>query len=104
MSFVLHFTVFDPTCQVPAAPAPPRLSLCVAFGIIMTVLVVANAKAQDAEPRSYTNTPVGLNFLIAGYLYSEGKIAFRSIFVDHRRTISLTYRGLGLRAIARCRG
>ena len=38
--------------------------------------MVAIAKAQDAEPRSYTNTPVGLNFLIAGYLYSQGKIAF----------------------------
>ena len=38
--------------------------------------MVANAKAQDAEPRAYTNTPVGLNFLIAGYLYSQGKIAF----------------------------
>jgi hypothetical protein len=30
-------------------------------------------KAQDAEPRSYSNTPVGLNFLIAGALYSQGK-------------------------------
>ena len=38
--------------------------------------MVATAKAQDAEPRSYTNTPVGLNFLIAGYVYSQGKIAF----------------------------
>jgi len=47
-----------------------------AFGIIATVLVVANAKAQEAEPRSYSNTPVGLNFLIAGYVYSEGKMAF----------------------------
>ncbi|MGA8920062.1 MAG: transporter, partial [Pseudolabrys sp.] len=47
-----------------------------ASAIIATVLVVANGKAQDAEPRSYTNTPVGINFLIAGYLYSEGKIAF----------------------------
>jgi hypothetical protein len=33
-------------------------------------------KAQDAEPRSYSNTPVGLNFLIAGALYSQGKLAF----------------------------
>lgn len=62
--------------KAPDAPASIRRSLCVAFGIIATVLTVANAKAQDAEPRSYTNTPVGLNFLIAGYLYSEGKIAF----------------------------
>jgi hypothetical protein len=44
--------------------------------MMATVLMVATAKAQDAEPRSYTNTPVGLNFLIAGYLYSQGKMAF----------------------------
>ena len=44
--------------------------------MITAVLLVANANAQDAEPRSYTNAPVGLNFLIAGYIYSEGKIAF----------------------------
>ena len=37
---------------------------------------VASADAQDAEPRAYTNTPVGLNFLFVGYLYSQGKIAF----------------------------
>jgi hypothetical protein len=42
----------------------------------MAALMVANAKAQDAEPRSYTNTPVGLNFLIVGYVYSQGKMAF----------------------------
>ena len=35
-----------------------------------------NVKAQDAEPRLYTNTPVGMNFLIGGYVYSQGKLAF----------------------------
>jgi len=48
----------------------------VVFGIIATVLMGANTKAQDAEPRSYSNSPVGLNFLIAGYAYSQGKMAF----------------------------
>jgi hypothetical protein len=66
----------DGTCRVPEAPVPNRLSLCLAVGTIATALMVANAKAQDAEPRSYTNTPVGLNFLLAGYGYSQGKIAF----------------------------
>ena len=44
----------------------------------MFVLVFAGAaaNAQDLEPRSYTNTPVGMNFLIAGYGYAEGKMAF----------------------------
>jgi len=50
--------------------------LCGAVGLIVLALGIAETKAQDAEPRSYSNTPVGLNFLIAGYLYSEGKIAF----------------------------
>jgi hypothetical protein len=61
---------------MPDATVPTRLSLCMAFGIVTTVFMASSAKAQDAEPRSYSNTPVGLNFLIAGYLYSEGKIAF----------------------------
>ena len=61
---------------MPGATVPTKLSVCVVFGLTTAVLMGANAKAQDAEPRSYTNTPVGLNFLIAGYLYSEGKIAF----------------------------
>ena len=39
-------------------------------------MMIANARAQDAEPRLYSNTPVGLNFLIAGYVYSQGKLAF----------------------------
>ena len=45
-------------------------------GIITLALQVVTAHAQELEPRSYTNTPVGLNFLLAGYVYSEGKIAF----------------------------
>ena len=50
----------------------PRL----AFGIIASSLIAANANAQEAEPRGYSNAPVGLNFLIAAYLHSQGKIAF----------------------------
>ena len=40
------------------------------------MLAVANARAQDAEPRAYSNTPIGLNFLISGYIHAEGKMAF----------------------------
>jgi hypothetical protein len=53
-----------------------RSSLCVVLGVIAFASCVANAKAQEAEPRSYSNTPIGLNFLIGGYAYSQGKIAF----------------------------
>ena len=31
--------------------------------------------AQDLEPRSYANTPVGMNFLLVGYAYSDGDVA-----------------------------
>jgi len=33
------------------------------------------ARAQDLEPRAYTNTPVGLNFLVVGYGYTSGGLA-----------------------------
>jgi hypothetical protein len=32
------------------------------------------ARAQQLEPRAYANLPVGLNFLIAGYGYSQGDV------------------------------
>jgi hypothetical protein len=35
----------------------------------------AGASAQDLEPRAYLNTPVGLNFLLAGYGYAAGGVA-----------------------------
>lgn len=33
------------------------------------------AHGQDLEPRAYANIPVGLNFLIGGYGYTEGGVA-----------------------------
>src|SRR3954454_7865187 len=53
-----------------------RTLLCVALAMGTPVLAAVAAKAQEAEPRAYSNTPVGLNFLIAGYLYTDGKLAF----------------------------
>ncbi|MCK7577571.1 MAG: transporter [Chromatiales bacterium] len=36
----------------------------------------APASAQELEPRAYINAPVGMNFLIAGYGYAGGGVAF----------------------------
>lgn len=47
-----------------------------AFGIAALALASAGSQAQELEPRAYSNTPVGINFLLAGYAYTEGKIAF----------------------------
>ena len=35
-------------------------------------------QAQDIEPRAYSNAPVGVNFLNAGYAYARGGMAFDS--------------------------
>ena len=53
-----------------------RGAKCAVFGVAASFAMIANASAQDAEPRLYSNTPIGLNFLIAGYVYSQGKLAF----------------------------
>jgi len=37
--------------------------------------ILAVAQAQDLEPRAYANTPIGLNFLIVGYSYSQGGLS-----------------------------
>lgn len=42
----------------------------------MLLCISALVQAQDIEPRSYSNAPVGVNFLIAGYAYTRGGVAF----------------------------
>jgi len=68
--------MFGRNRKAPEAPAASLISVCGGLGTFVLVLGIANAKAQDAEPRSYSNTPVGLDFLIAGHVYSQGKMAF----------------------------
>jgi hypothetical protein len=48
-----------------------------ALGCALLAAALA-ARAQDIEPRSYSNAPVGVNFLIAGYARSKGGVAFDS--------------------------
>ena len=52
----------------------------------MTALAVCGSlagagavRAQSIEPRSYSNAPVGVNFLIGGYAYTRGGLAFESL-------------------------
>ena len=46
------------------------------LGVLFILLKLSPANAQDLEPRAYTNIPVGLNFLVAGYAYSAGGVLF----------------------------
>jgi hypothetical protein len=79
-----------------AVTVQTRFLFCAIFAIAATMMMAARAKAQDAEPRSYSNTPIGLNFLIAGYVYTQGKLAFdpESAIADapfHSHTGALAY-------------
>jgi hypothetical protein len=51
---------------------------CSRIGAVLAVTAFAlmawEARGQDLEPRAYSNIPVGLNFLIAGYGYSVGGV------------------------------
>jgi hypothetical protein len=42
---------------------------------VALLFAATRACAAELEPRAYANTPVGLNFLIAGYAYSEGGLS-----------------------------
>jgi hypothetical protein len=47
-----------------------------AFTVIIALLfMAAKAYAGEIEPRAYVNTPVGINFLLAGYVYSDGGLS-----------------------------
>jgi len=43
--------------------------------LAMLMLGSSGAAAQDLEPRAFANTPIGLNFLLAGYTYTTGGVA-----------------------------
>jgi hypothetical protein len=50
----------------------------VVFAACVLTGVASRASAQDIEPRAFSNAPVGVNFLIAGYAYTQGGVAFDS--------------------------
>jgi hypothetical protein len=47
-----------------------------ALTCFLCLLALGEAGAQDLEPRQYSNIPIGLNFLVAGYGASEGGVLF----------------------------
>jgi Putative MetA-pathway of phenol degradation len=46
-------------------------ALVVATGLVAAI----TAEAQQLEPRAYSNTPVGMNFLILGYGFTTGDVS-----------------------------
>ena len=47
-----------------------------ALVLVGLALSARGADAQELEPRSYANAPVGMNFLVAGYGYTRGSLVF----------------------------
>ena len=52
---------------------PPAVPT-VAAAALLLAWPIGDALAQDLEPRLYTNVPLGMNFLGAGFGYSEGNV------------------------------
>jgi hypothetical protein len=53
-----------------------RIQALAALLMLACLLAASPARAQDIEPRQYSNTPVGVNFLISGYAYTQGGVSF----------------------------
>jgi len=56
-------------------PLFPRHALLAAVVLALTCVGPGAARAQSLEPRAYSNSPVGTNFLVAGVAYSQGDAA-----------------------------
>jgi len=41
---------------------------------LAAVMLCSAVRAQDLEPRAYSNSPTGLNFLVVGYGYATGSV------------------------------
>jgi hypothetical protein len=52
-----------------------QASICFTAWLVLC-LFGYQANATDSDPRSYSNIPVGMNFLVAGYSHTAGNVAF----------------------------
>jgi hypothetical protein len=60
--------------EKPGRPGVGKFIAAIA-GLAMAVFFqTGSAGAQSLEPRIYSNTPVGMNFLISGYAYQQGNV------------------------------
>ena len=45
------------------------------FLFLLLLFIATRVEAGDIEPRAYVNTPIGVNFLVGGYAYTDGDLA-----------------------------
>ena len=53
-----------------------KIKIFLVFIVLIILSYFQHAAAQDLEPRAYTNIPVGINFVVAGYAYYTGGVLF----------------------------
>jgi hypothetical protein len=59
--------------HVPICRLTSRCALCHA-GVLVLLLSPASGSAQELEPRTYSASPVGTNFVVFGYTYLTGNV------------------------------
>jgi hypothetical protein len=57
--------------ECPMSRLDPIIGILLAIAFLLFTM---QASASEIEPRSYINTPVGVNFLLVGYSYLDGNI------------------------------
>jgi hypothetical protein len=55
-----------------------EMTIAVRVLALLLLIPVACAMAPSMAPRAYTNVPVGLNFLVVAYGYSQGEVGVDS--------------------------
>lgn len=51
------------------------MSLLKRLLLLVLPFIALRAEAGEIEPRAYVNTPIGVNFLLGGYVYTDGDLA-----------------------------
>lgn len=87
---------------LPAQGAYRARLLISALLILVPCFLVTIVRAQDLEPRTYTNLPMGQSFVGVGYAYSDGEInpspsvPLRDIEITMKSTMAAYLRSLDL--------
>ena len=88
------------------------MSLRALFAPAILLMTVATARAQSAEPRLFSNAPIGMNFVIGGYTHSSGGVLLdpsvpledatvrvHSTFAGYSRSLSVAGKSAQVQAI-----
>ena len=74
-----------------------RPARIVVLAVLAVVVSARHAGAQDMEPRAYSNSPTGANFLVLGYAHSTGDVLFDATLplADVNASLNAGILGLG---------